>query len=252
MQLWVRVPLSARAAADEEEDGDREGREAGGGGAGMDGEEGGEGMEEEEDGGGERPLRGAPLPSTAAASAREDPWETWNRLRTLCEFNASLGVVLGTCVGVNGMWGWITVSVGGARRALTDRAPFPPFHFIYAIVPIEMTEDLPAREVLQRWRGEPIRAVIFPTSIFLTNKKGYPVLSKVNEYMDGCDASIYLSHTAPPPSNERWPLPPKPPPTPNHRRTSSWSSSSSSSSRCRCCSRGARGTRGATRCTCNT
>ena len=113
MQLWVRVPLSARAAADEEEDGDREGQEAGGGGVGTDGE--GEGMEEEDDEGGERPLRGAPPPSTrgapppstAAASAREDPWETWNRLRTLCEFNASLGVVLGTfvCVcqwGVNG------------------------------------------------------------------------------------------------------------------------------------------------------
>lgn len=42
-----------------------------------------------------------------------------------------------------------------------------------------MTEDLPSREVLQRWRGEPVRAVIFPTPIFLTNKKGYPVLSKV-------------------------------------------------------------------------
>ncbi len=78
-------------------------------------------------------------PSSSTAAAKEDPWETWNRLRTLCEFNASLGVAL------------------------------------------EMTEDLPAREVLQRWRGEPIKAVIFPTSIFLTNKKGYPVLSKAHQ-----------------------------------------------------------------------
>lgn len=49
-----------------------------------------------------------------------------------------------------------------------------------------MTEDLPSREVLQRWRGEPVRALIFPTSIFLTNKKGYPVLSKVRTCTHAC------------------------------------------------------------------
>jgi hypothetical protein len=58
-------------------------------------------------------------------------------------------------------------------RTNTTPAPssLPFFH-------AEMTEDLPGREILQRWRGEPVRALIFPTSIFLTNKKGYPVLSK--------------------------------------------------------------------------
>lgn len=83
MQFWVRVPLVARVAADEEEEGDQEGRE----------EE--EGMEEDGEGGEDRPLRGSPPPSTASASAREDPWDTWNRLRTLCEFDASMGVALG-------------------------------------------------------------------------------------------------------------------------------------------------------------
>lgn len=76
---------------------------------------------------------------TMGPSAKEDPWETWNRLRTLCEFNSSLGVAL------------------------------------------EATEDLPPRQTLQRWRGEPVKAIIFPTSIFLTNKKGFPVLSKPHQ-----------------------------------------------------------------------
>lgn len=43
----------------------------------------------------------------------------------------------------------------------------------------EITEDLPSRDVLLRWLGEPVKAIIVPTSIFLTNKKGYPVLSRV-------------------------------------------------------------------------
>lgn len=45
----------------------------------------------------------------------------------------------------------------------------------------EITEDLPSRDVLLRWLGEPIKAIVVPTSIFLTNKKGYPVLSRVSD-----------------------------------------------------------------------
>lgn len=44
---------------------------------------------------------------------------------------------------------------------------------------VEMTADLPSVGVQRRWMAEPLRAVIFPTSIFLTNRKGFPVLSKV-------------------------------------------------------------------------
>lgn len=39
-------------------------------------------------------------------------------------------------------------------------------------------KDLPSEEVLKRWLGEPLKAVIVPTYIFLTNNKGYPVLPK--------------------------------------------------------------------------
>ena len=29
-----------------------------------------------------------------------------------------------------------------------------------------------------RWRGEPVKALLIPTRIFTTNKRGFPVLSK--------------------------------------------------------------------------
>lgn len=39
-------------------------------------------------------------------------------------------------------------------------------------VVIELSADLPSQEVLNRWLGEPIKAVIIPTSLFMSNKKG--------------------------------------------------------------------------------
>ena len=44
---------------------------------------------------------------------------------------------------------------------------------------LELGPDLPeSDEEVERWCGEPLRAVILPTSSFLTNKKGYPTLSR--------------------------------------------------------------------------
>jgi protein arginine N-methyltransferase 5 len=46
-------------------------------------------------------------------------------------------------------------------------------------VALELTEDLPATDrELWRWFAEPVKAVIVPTGIFLTNKQGYPVLAQ--------------------------------------------------------------------------
>jgi len=46
-------------------------------------------------------------------------------------------------------------------------------------VVLELTADLPSTERdLKRWFAEPVRAVIVPADIFLTNKLGFPVLSK--------------------------------------------------------------------------
>lgn len=41
---------------------------------------------------------------------------------------------------------------------------------------LEFTANLPNYAILERWFGEPIKAVVVPTSIFITNRKGYPTL----------------------------------------------------------------------------
>uniref|UniRef100_A0A3Q2PPR1 Protein arginine N-methyltransferase 5 n=1 Tax=Fundulus heteroclitus TaxID=8078 RepID=A0A3Q2PPR1_FUNHE len=46
---------------------------------------------------------------------------------------------------------------------------------------IEVGPDMPSDAVIDKWLGEPIKAAILSTSIFLTNKKGFPVLSKAHQ-----------------------------------------------------------------------
>ena len=48
-------------------------------------------------------------------------------------------------------------------------------------VALELSADLPSAEVLDGWCGEPVKALVVPTSIFLTNKKGFPVLSRAHQ-----------------------------------------------------------------------
>lgn len=66
-------------------------------------------------------------------------------------------------------WGW-----WHEFRTLCD------YHKRIAVA-LQIGEDLPSEAVLDRWVGEPIKAAILPTSIFLTNKKGFPVLSKPHQ-----------------------------------------------------------------------
>ena len=44
-----------------------------------------------------------------------------------------------------------------------------------------VTEQCPEEVDVMRWVGEPVKTVRVPTSIFLLNKKGYPVLSKQHQ-----------------------------------------------------------------------
>lgn len=62
---------------------------------------------------------------------------------------------------------------------------------------LELSVDLPDEQELDRWLGEPIKAAIVHTSIFLTNKAGFPVLSRphqifINKLFD-LDACIFIS-----------------------------------------------------------
>jgi len=46
-------------------------------------------------------------------------------------------------------------------------------------VALELTADLPSTDrELERWYAEPVKSVIVPADVFLTNQKGFPVLSK--------------------------------------------------------------------------
>ncbi len=70
----------------------------------------------------------------------DSSWYWWKKMRSLCEENSKLGLVL------------------------------------------ELTEDISLNEFeIERWFAEPIKALIIPTRVFLTNKSGFPVLSKSHQ-----------------------------------------------------------------------
>ncbi|EEC15894.1 Shk1 kinase-binding protein (Skb1), putative, partial [Ixodes scapularis] len=48
-------------------------------------------------------------------------------------------------------------------------------------VALRLSADLPNEQRLRRWLGEPVRCLLVPTSLFMTNKKGYPVLPKPHQ-----------------------------------------------------------------------
>jgi len=42
---------------------------------------------------------------------------------------------------------------------------------------LEVPADLPPPPLVKRWLGQPLKALLLPTHVFTTNKRGYPVLS---------------------------------------------------------------------------
>jgi len=46
---------------------------------------------------------------------------------------------------------------------------------------LTLTEEVPPESCLLRWAGEPIKTLRIPANLFLTNKKGYPVLSRTHQ-----------------------------------------------------------------------
>ena len=41
--------------------------------------------------------------------------------------------------------------------------------------------SLPDGQAWRSWAGEPVKALLLPTSVFLTNKRGFPTLSKPHQ-----------------------------------------------------------------------
>ena len=46
---------------------------------------------------------------------------------------------------------------------------------------LEVQPEVPRLEEVLRWHGEPVKALLLPTSTFLTNRRGYPTLSKAHQ-----------------------------------------------------------------------
>jgi protein arginine N-methyltransferase 5 len=46
---------------------------------------------------------------------------------------------------------------------------------------LELTADLPETEDIDRWLGEQIKCLVVPNHLFMTNKKGFPVLPKPHQ-----------------------------------------------------------------------
>lgn len=59
-------------------------------------------------------------------------------------------------------------------RTLTDADPLLG-------VMLKLGQVLPHPGAVARWLGEPVKALVVPTSVFTTNKRGYPVLSKAHQ-----------------------------------------------------------------------
>eukprot|EP00300_Choanocystis_sp_HF-7_P030775 c39725_g1_i1.p1 GENE.c39725_g1_i1~~c39725_g1_i1.p1 ORF type:complete len:635 (-),score=115.50 c39725_g1_i1:74-1939(-) len=78
---------------------------------------------------------------------------------------------------------WVRVNAGdeGAwRRWVAFRTMCDKISGSMGVL-LEVPTDLPAPDLLQRWLGEPVRALSLPTSIFMTNKGGFPVLSRQHQ-----------------------------------------------------------------------
>ncbi|KAG0365182.1 hypothetical protein BGZ54_006784 [Gamsiella multidivaricata] len=50
-------------------------------------------------------------------------------------------------------------------------------------VALELSGTLPTDQVLDRWFAEPVKVIVLPENVFLTNNKGYPVLSKRHQHV---------------------------------------------------------------------
>ncbi|XP_063221262.1 protein arginine N-methyltransferase 5 isoform X1 [Bacillus rossius redtenbacheri] len=55
---------------------------------------------------------------------------------------------------------------------------------------LELTPDIPSKEEVDRWLGEPIKCLIVPTSLFVANKKNFPVLLKPHQSLLRSFASL--------------------------------------------------------------
>ena len=50
-------------------------------------------------------------------------------------------------------------------------------------VALQIPKHLPSKEQIRQWFAEPVRIILCSADIFLSNNKGYPVLSKAHQHL---------------------------------------------------------------------
>jgi len=93
----------------------------------------------------------------------------------------------GAVGGVRGADGVLLAGrVGGGGGGSTSAEPWAVWNTVRTLcdnhtnlgLALELTSELPSPGALDRWAAEAIRVVIMPTSSYVTNRVGYPVLSR--------------------------------------------------------------------------
>jgi protein arginine N-methyltransferase 5 len=92
------------------------------------------------------------------ANSSDDGWHVWNHLRTLTGHSHRIAVVLE-------LSNDLPCCTNDSNTNSDSNNS-------------ESDADTVDMQLIQRWAAEPVKALIIPTHLFLTNKKGFPVLSK--------------------------------------------------------------------------
>ena len=98
---------------------------------------------------------------------KEDSWNSWDMFRQICNYPSKLHVVLELEEELD------EVDESEGQESAHSSGP--------ANSTALGTGSSRADLILRRWLGEPVRAVVIPTKLFLLNKSGFPVLPRLHQ-----------------------------------------------------------------------
>lgn len=62
-------------------------------------------------------------------------------------------------------------------------------------VALQIPKSLPSKDLIRQWFAEPVRVLLYSAEVFLTNNKGYPVLSKAHQKLLDSFMKVVLCST---------------------------------------------------------
>lgn len=103
----------------------------------------------------------------------------WNLLRTFCANSRKLGVGKSAVLELLtlNLTFYLLYCLYAALNLLLVMKRFSvALRVQFSFTALELPTTLPSDAEIQRWCGEPVKAAIIPTGIFLTNKKGFDLV----------------------------------------------------------------------------